>query len=115
MICGSRDVVVKYHMGNHELTPIIYSLMRYKGTPLDGWEGKLQLAACVLGKANVTIFKDIPYKSECIAIDTMYLMNHISIKPSWIKTGIDLAAEFCKHVESNCKEQKQLLLVSDGF
>ena len=40
MIRGSRDVDMKYHIGKHELTPVIDNLMRCDGTLLDGWEGK---------------------------------------------------------------------------
>ena len=72
--------------------------MRHSGTLLDGWEGKLELAARVFGEANVMVLQDIPYKSECIVINAKYIMNQISNKPLWIKIGSDLAAEFCKHV-----------------
>ena len=94
MIRGSRDVDMKYHIGKHELTPVIDNLMRCDGTLLDGWEGKQELAACVLSEVNVTFLQDIPYKSKCTASDAMYLMNQIWTKPLWIKKESNLAAEF---------------------
>ena len=50
-------------------------------------------------EADVEISDTIPYKSECVAIDAMFLVKQISTKPLWVKTGSDLAAEFCKRVD----------------
>ena len=75
MIWWSRDIDMKYLIINHELTSVLHSLMRRDSTLLNVWEGKSDFAARELGEANVTVFKDIPYKSECIVIDVMYIMN----------------------------------------
>ena len=73
--------------------------MRCNGTLLDQWEGKLELTAHVLGEVDVTVLQYIPYKSEYNVSYAMYIMNQISTKLLWIKTGSDLAAEFCKCVD----------------
>ena len=73
--------------------------MRRNGTFLDGWEGKSELSNRILAEANVSVEQNISYKSECIAIDAMFLLNQMSTKPLWIKKGKDLAAEFCKRVD----------------
>ena len=99
MIRRSKDVDMKPHISNHELTPVIQSLTRHDETLLGGWERKSELTARVLGEANVTVLQVFPYKSECLAIDAMYRINQISTKLLWIKTGHDLATEFCKLVD----------------
>ena len=111
MICGSRDLGTKHNIGNHKLKPFILSLMRREGTFLDGWEGKTGLAARVLGGANITIFQDIPYKSEHIAIDAMYIMHHIWNKKLWVNKGSDLTSEFCICVDQS--EGAKIVLI--GF
>ena len=72
MIRRSRDVDMKHHISNHELTPVIQSLTRHDETLLGGWERKSELTARVLGEANVTVLQVFPYKIECLAIDAMY-------------------------------------------
>ena len=39
MIRGSREVDMKFHIGNHDLTPIAYCPMKHDGTLLDGFDG----------------------------------------------------------------------------
>ena len=99
MIRGSREVDMKSHIGQYELTSVVHSLMKRDGTLLDGWDGKSNLAARVLAEANIHVTPSITNKSQCVAIDAMYVMNQISTKPIWIKTGRDLAAEFCKRID----------------
>lgn len=99
MIRGSRDVDMKSHVGKYELTSVVHSLMRRDGTLIDGWDGKSDLATRILVEANVSVEPTVPFQSECVAIDAMYIMNQISTKPLWIKTGNDLAAEFCKRID----------------
>lgn len=99
MIRGSREVDMKSIIGNHELTPVVLSLMKQDGTLLDGWDGKAELAATTLKEANLPVVVNIPFQSEVVAIDAMFLMNQISTKPTWVKTGKDIAKEFCDRVE----------------
>ena len=54
------------------------------------------VAKIMLQLPNVIVFKIFHI---FIAIDaTMYIMNQFSTKPLLVKTGDDLAAEFCKRV-----------------
>ena len=53
---------------------------------------------------------NIPYKSECIAIDAMFLVNQISTKSLWVKTGSDLAAEFCKRVDQQSEGAEVIVI-----
>ena len=99
MIRGKRDVDMKSIIGNFELTPIVHSLMKRDGTLLDGWEGKADLFSIVRNEAQVSVTEVPPCKYEAVAIDAMFVMNQISTKPVWIKTGNDLAKEFCNRVD----------------
>ncbi len=110
MIRGSRNVDMKGHIGNYELTPVVHSLMRRDGVLLDGWEGKSSLAVRVLLEANVSVIEEIPYKSECVAIDAMYIMNQISTKPLWIISGRDLAREFCNRVDQQSDGAESIVI-----
>ena len=109
MIRGSREVDMKLHIGNPELTPIVYSLMKRDGTLLDGFEGKPKLVTEICSSANVS---EVPPKSDCVCIDAMFLINQITSKPSWVKTGSDLACEFCKRVDQQ-SENAEIVIV--GF
>ena len=99
MIRGSRDVDMTSHIWKYELTSVVHSLVRRDGTLLDGWEGKSLFASRILVEANVSVEKTVPFfQNECVAIDAMYIVNQLSTKPLWIKTGNDLAVEFCKRI-----------------
>ena len=101
---------MKNHIGNYELTPMVHSLMRRDGVLLDGWEGKSSLAIRVLHEANVSVVEEIPHKCECVAIDAMYVMNQISTKPLWVKTGRDLAREFCNRVDQQSDGAQSIVI-----
>ena len=57
----------------------------------------------VIGDHGLTSASKFQYmtdtSAECIAIDARYLLNQISPIPKYVKTGKDLATEFCKRVE----------------
>ena len=89
---------MKSIIGNFEMTPVVHSLMKWDGT-LDGWDAKSDLEPCVLKEANVAVVENVSFKSECVAIDVMFIMNQITTKPIWIKRGSNLAKEFCKRVD----------------
>ena len=112
MIRGTRDIDMKTIIGTYKLTPVVHSLMIRDGTLLDGWEGKSDLAKTVLKEAGVTVVKHIHFESEVVAVDAMFVMNQISTKPIWVKTGADLAKEFCDRVD---KQSEGVYLVIDGF
>ena len=59
---------------------------------------------------NVSVVAEIPPKSECVCIDTMFIMNQITSKPSWVKTGSDLACEFCKCVDQQSKNAEIVIV-----
>ena len=99
MIRGTRDVDMKSIIGNYEMTPVVHSLMKRDGTLLDGWDGKSDLASCVLKESNVAVVENVSCQFECVAIDAMFIMNQITSKPAWVKTGSDLAKEFCNRVD----------------
>ena len=90
---------MKSVIGNYEMTPVVHSLMKRDGTLLDGWDGKSDLASCVLKESNVSVVENVSCQFECVAIDAMFIMNQITSKPAWVKTGSDLAKEFCNRVD----------------
>ena len=110
MIRGSREVDMKNHIGHYELTSVVHSLKRRDGTLLDGWDGKSDLATRVLAEANIKVTPSIANKADCVAIDAMYVINQISTKPVWIKTGRDLAAEFCKRIDQQTEGAKMVVI-----
>ena len=112
MIRGTRDIDMKAIIGKYELTPVVHSLMKRDGTLLDGWEGKSDLAKTVLKEAGVTLVQQIPIISEVVAVDAMFVMNQISTKPIWVKSGDDLAKEFCDRVD---KQSEGAEMVIVGF
>ena len=112
MIRGSREIDMKYIIGKYELTPVVHSLMKRDGTLLDGWDGKSDLAKTVLKEANVSVTPCIPFESEVVAVDAMFIMNQISTKPIWVKTGKDLAKEFCDRLDKQ-SEGAEIIVV--GF
>ena len=103
---------MKAIIGKYELTPVVHSLMKRDGTLLDGWEGKSDLAKTVLKEAGVTVVQQIPIISEVVAVDAMFVMNQISTKPIWVKSGDDLAKEFCDRVD---KQSEGAEMVIVGF
>ena len=86
--------------------------MKHDGTLLDGFEGKSKLVTEICSSANVSVVAEIPPKSECVCIDAMFIMNQITSKPSWVKTGSDLACEFSKRVDQQ-SENAEIVIV--GF
>ena len=101
---------MKTIIGTYELTPVVHSLMKRDGTLLDGWEGKSDLAKTVLKEAGVTVVKHIPFESEVVAVDAMFVMNQISTKPIWVKTGADLAKEFCDGVDKQSEGAEMIIV-----
>ena len=71
--------------------------MNNQGRLMPGAEGKAELVAKVIDHTKVQYMTDT--SAECIAIDARYLLNQISPIPKFVKTGKDLATEFCKRVE----------------
>ena len=66
----------------------------------------------ICAEANVVAVPQITHKSECIAIDGMFVMNQITTKPSWVHTGNDLAKGFLKRVDQQ-SENAEIIIV--GF
>ena len=44
-------------------------------------EEKSDLAKTVLKESGVTVVQQIPFESEVVAVDAMFVMNQISTKP----------------------------------
>lgn len=112
MIRGQRDIDMKSVIGNHEMTPVVHSLMKRDGTLLNGWDGKADLFSCVRAEAKVPVTEEAPCKFECVAIDAMFIMNQITTKPLWMKSGRDLSKEFCNRVDQQ-SEGAELVVI--GF
>ena len=53
--------------------------------------------------------------AECIAIDSMYLLNQNSPIPKYVKTGEDLANEFCKRVEKLTMNASLVVVAFDNY
>ena len=110
MIRGSREIDMKAIIGNYELTPVVCSLMRRDGTLLDGWDGKSDLASCILKKANVVVVEQVDVQYQCVAIDAMFIMNQISSKPLWVNKGSDLAQEFYNRVDQQSEDADIIII-----
>ena len=101
---------MKATIGNYEMTSVVHSLMRIDGVLLDGWEGKSDFATRIRNEAGVAVTTDIPSAAESVAIDAIFLMNQISMKPMWVKNGSDLAKEFCNSVEQQCEGAEMVIV-----
>ena len=87
--------------------------MNNQGHLIPGAEGKAELVAKVIGHTKVQYMTDI--SAECIAIDAMYLLNQISPIPKYVKTGKDLANEFCKRVEKLTMNTSLVVVAFDNY
>ena len=109
----TRAVDMTIVIGNHELTSVPRSLMNNQGHLIPGAKGKAELVAKVIGHTKVQYMTDI--SAECIAIDAMYLLNQISPILKYVKTGKDLANEFCKRVEKLTMNASLVIVAFDNY
>ena len=53
--------------------------------------------------------------ADCFAVDVMYLLNQIIPKAKWIKTGADLAKEFCKRIDNKAGNASVVVVAFDTY
>ena len=112
-LAQKRDIDVERIVGHHELSTVPRSLMNTDGSLLDGGEGKSQLVKTLKtesGTSSQPLINDF----DCIAIDAMCLLNQMN-KPTWVKTGKDLASSFCKRVDDIAMSATTVLVAFDTY
>lgn len=116
IIQGARDIDLKRFVGSHEMTVVVSSLMKRDVTLLDGFTGKADLVKEVLKATRVEEVPSIqPLFNICVCIDAMYVVNQIASKPSWVKTGTDLAREFTNRIDEQSKDAELVIVAFDSY
>ena len=113
ILAQKPDIDVERIVGHHELSTVPRSLMNTDGSLLDGDEGRSQLVKTLKtesGTSSHPLINDF----DCIAIDAMCLLNQMT-KPTWVKTGKDLASSFCKRVDDIAMSAIILLVAFDTY
>ena len=113
VIQGTRDIDMKQLVGNYELTVTPPSLFRHDGTLYDGFQGKSKLVGKIL---EYTRHESSTYlNADCVVIDAMFLLNQMNPKPTTVRNGNDLAAEFLNRVYQISSTSSFVVIVFDQY
>ena len=113
ILAQKRDIDMEQIVGHHELFTVPRGLMKSDGTLLDGGEGKSQLVKVLKNESGCST-QSLIDDYDCIAIDAMCLLNQMS-KPTWVKTGEDLASLFCKRVNDLAMGATTVIVAFDTY